>query len=332
MLYIWPFITFFSFPIILPPLLYSLKNTVSLLSLPSFPRLRQKFVLATGYISISLISTLIIIRYNTIIHPFTLADNRHYMFYVFRYTILRHPLIRYLLAPIYLICAWGVYITICAQSVSSIHPESNNEVLLALPKLSPETTPAFDESSAFNFDSAQQKSTSKTRTIRSGEGVSQPIQKAQPEDKNPTEVATRGPTTSFVLILLLATSFSLITAPLVEPRYFILPWILWRLNLPSMSFPAPALSEHQLLQQERSLQAKRKRDDDIGKEQEEDWIQFEDGEGPKKKWVRGWKEYDYRLFAETAWFAVVNGVTMWIFLNKGFSWPQEPGNVQRFMW
>lgn len=38
--------------------------------------------------------------------------------------------------------------------------------------------------------------------------------------------------TSFALIWLLATALSLITAPLVEPRYFILPWVLWRLHVP----------------------------------------------------------------------------------------------------
>ena len=42
-----------------------------------------------------------IVHFNTIIHPFTLADNRHYMFYVFRYTIRRPGLTRYLLVIAY---------------------------------------------------------------------------------------------------------------------------------------------------------------------------------------------------------------------------------------
>lgn len=37
--------------------------------------------------------------------------------------------------------------------------------------------------------------------------------------------------TSFALIWLLTTALSLITAPLVEPRYFILPWVIWRLHV-----------------------------------------------------------------------------------------------------
>ncbi len=57
------------------------------------------------YVLASLAITLAIVRCNTIIHPFTLADNRHYMFYVFRRTILQPGLIRYLLVPVYAICS-----------------------------------------------------------------------------------------------------------------------------------------------------------------------------------------------------------------------------------
>lgn len=45
-----------------------------------------------------------------------------------------------------------------------------------------------------------------------------------------------------------------------------------------------------------------------------------------------YREHDHRLWMETAWFLVINAVTGWVFLNKGFTWPQEPGNLQRFMW
>ncbi|TVY88273.1 Dol-P-Glc:Glc(2)Man(9)GlcNAc(2)-PP-Dol alpha-1,2-glucosyltransferase, partial [Lachnellula willkommii] len=93
LLYIWPFITFFSAPLILPALSSLLSATTS----PSSPAWR--YVLNAAYASAALVLTLGIIKYNTIIHPFTLADNRHYIFYVFRYSILRHPAIRYALAP-----------------------------------------------------------------------------------------------------------------------------------------------------------------------------------------------------------------------------------------
>lgn len=46
----------------------------------------------------------------------------------------------------------------------------------------------------------------------------------------------------------------------------------------------------------------------------------------------GWEAHDPRLWVETLWFVVVNIGTAYVFLYRGFEWPQEPGNVQRFMW
>lgn len=44
------------------------------------------------------------------------------------------------------------------------------------------------------------------------------------------------------------------------------------------------------------------------------------------------RSYDHRLWLETAWFLVINIAVGYMFLYKGFEWPQEPGTVQRFMW
>jgi alpha-1,2-glucosyltransferase len=38
------------------------------------------------------------------------------------------------------------------------------------------------------------------------------------------------------------------------------------------------------------------------------------------------------LWGETFWFLLINTVTGYVFLYRGFEWPQEPGKVQRFMW
>ncbi|KAF9452582.1 glycosyltransferase family 59 protein [Macrolepiota fuliginosa MF-IS2] len=46
----------------------------------------------------------------TIHHPFLLADNRHYTFYVWRRIYMFHPLVPYLLVPIYLACAWAWFL------------------------------------------------------------------------------------------------------------------------------------------------------------------------------------------------------------------------------
>ncbi|TAQ85008.1 hypothetical protein B7494_g6664 [Chlorociboria aeruginascens] len=148
-----------------------------------------RVLLASVYTTIALLATLVIIKYNTIIHPFTLADNRHYVFYVFRYTILRHSLIRYLLAPIYLLCLYLAYSTLAGPS----------------------------------------------RTIEFKPSSSKPTPKSKILDHTQEMQQAEGPTTSFFLILLLSTSLSLVTAPLVEPRYFIIPWLFWRLHIPSSS-------------------------------------------------------------------------------------------------
>lgn len=227
MFYIWPFIAFFSAPLLIPVGLRFLQDLVKLLQTPLFPRLLWKYFFIALFTGIALSATQFIIKFNTIIHPFTLADNRHYMFYIFRYTILRHPLIRYMLAPIYLVCAWLVYLTLCTPSAP-----------------------------AARFKDNKKKETAK---------------KPAPKETNP-----EGPTTSFVIVLLVSTALSLIGAPLVEPRYFIIPWVIWRLNVP-----------------------------------------------------KGGRRI---LWAETAWFLLINVVTGYVFLYRGFEWPQEAGKVQRFMW
>ena len=270
MLYIWPLVAYFSAPLVFPIGISFLRNLVSLLSIPLFPRLVRKYLLVSGYIAASLGITLLIIKYNTIIHPFTLADNRHYMFYVFRYTILRHPLIRYVLAPIYLTCAYLVYLTLSGpwQSASS--------------------------------------SVLQTK-ITNGTIQKQEKQRDIPENK---VAEIEGPTTSFLIILLATTALSLITAPLVEPRYFIIPWVIWRLNVPSLparATPPPSKQRHKRAPRPSDRVA--------------EFIKY---------W--GWEGHDYRLWLETGWFLLINLVTGYVFLYRGFEWPQEPGLVQRFMW
>jgi len=238
-----------------------LKDLTKLLALPLFPKLFWKYLRVATYIGLAFSATLVVIKFNTIIHPFTLADNRHYMFYIFRYTILQHPLVRYFLAPIYLGCAYLIYLALCV-------PERPRPPI-----------------------SLKAKPTSKPAPV--------PIVSTTKEQE--------GPKTSFVLILLLTTALSLITAPLVEPRYFIIPWVIWRLNVPSLPTIEPSKRQRQ---QKSTL-----------RQRIVDWIRF---------W--GWEGHDYRLWLETAWFLVINAFTGYIFLYRGFEWKQEPGNVQRFMW
>lgn len=97
------------------------------------------------------------------------------------------------------------------------------------------------------------------------------------------------------------------TAPLVEPRYFILPWVTWRLLAPAWSISLP----HDAA----------------------------DNNPPIIKTVASLaRRYDLRLWLETAWFGVVNVLTMYIFVTRPFYWRDGEGNladggrVQRFMW
>jgi alpha-1,2-glucosyltransferase len=54
------------------------------------------------------VGCIIIVHFNTLVHPYLLADNRHYTFYVWKRLYERHFLMRYLLIPIYIFGAFSV--------------------------------------------------------------------------------------------------------------------------------------------------------------------------------------------------------------------------------
>lgn len=257
MLYIWPYFVFFSFPM-LDPWLITIGTPQRLLLLiyhgfPAGQRLPSLVVL------VPVIGAMMaIVHYNTVVHPFTLADNRHYMFYVFR-ILLRHWSIKYFAVPVYFMCAWATI-------------------------------------GAFGYPEAPTINIGPPRTeIRNG------LQMKLPPTPAPDE---RGNIVPFVLIWLLATSLSLVTAPLVEPRYFIIPWLIWRLHIMSPL-----------------------RDRRIGSVTED-----RNGRVTEVDVENRYQKHDHRLWLETAWYLAINVGTGYMFLYKGFIWPQEPGKVQRFMW
>ncbi|KAG9228252.1 DIE2/ALG10 family-domain-containing protein [Amylocarpus encephaloides] len=198
LLYLSPFILFFSAPLVLPMLLTHVLQTIKTLTSPFTPKpttsitspiannanpsIRHLLTIANFLIiQLALLATIAIIHFNTIIHPFTLADNRHYVFYVFRYSILRAPWIRYALGPVYLTCAYAVYISL----VPTPGPRATTSPIL------------------------------------------QTISTKPPSTSSPPKNRV-----STVIMLLIPTILSLVTAPLVEPRYFIIPWVMYRLHLP----------------------------------------------------------------------------------------------------
>ncbi|KAK0669295.1 family 59 putative glycosyltransferase [Cercophora samala] len=201
MLYIWPFFAFFSLPLFLPSIFGFVTRplqTIHSLIIGPNALFTIPWALFTALLSAA------VVKYNTIIHPFTLADNRHYMFYIFRYTILRSPLTRLLLVVPYTLARWLVWASL-ASAPSATQASK--------PKPKPRTA------------AAQQKAPAVTKDDN-------PLTLLD----SPTSVSATTPATSTAILWLLTTALSLVTAPLVEPRYFILPWVFYRLLVPSWSF------------------------------------------------------------------------------------------------
>lgn len=293
MLYIWPLFAFFSAPLFIPQLgklvtciFESIANASPQTVPPTknrgedrpeedsaapnpFAHSRLSLVLRRSTILLlagASLAAALVVRYNTVIHPFTLADNRHYMFYVFRYTILRAPWLRYALIPVYV----GSGYLSWAALRGNAPPAEDRWWLWAR--------------------SADGLSTIQTTTLYCAN-------EDRPRSVHRVRDSTTPPPTSTVLILLLATALSLVTAPLVEPRYFIIPWVFWRLLVPSQTV-VPAS-------------------------------------------VPGAKTLASRYLVpalETAWFLLINAVTMYIFITRPFYWKApdgtllDEGRVQRFMW
>jgi alpha-1,2-glucosyltransferase len=242
MLYIWPYIVFFSLPLTVVSIL---RPIVSLFPDGALKALLQSNLVGSsktsvpGYLFYYIFTTLslLAVHYNTIIHPFTLADNRHYVFYVFR-ILRRDTKTKYFVVPLYYICAWMTFQTLSPPSETQSENQPDHE---------------------------------NTLSRETGAG------------RQPCQI-------SFILVWLVTTTLSVVTAPLVEPRYFIIPFIIWRLHVPNIAA---------------SLSSKRASGNSI---------------------------YDMRLVLETVWLLAVNAAIGYNFLYRGFSWPNEPGKIQRFLW
>lgn len=182
MLYLWPYMLFFSAPLVLPTLL---RPTVGMLPAGLRDLVERNVTGRAASIGApSLVAAILFnafalaaVHFNTIIHPYTLADNRHYVFYVFR-ILLRYPYLKYTAVPVYYTCAWLTVQTLGSTTQSNAKSGPKKQV------------------------------------------------RASKEDGS-TQI-------SWVVVWTAATALSVITAPLVEPRYFIIPWVMWRLHVPSL--------------------------------------------------------------------------------------------------
>lgn len=243
MLYFFAMAIFFSWPVLLPHFNATL------------PAIRAKLPRPATILGFTL-ATLLIIHFNTLVHPFTLADNRHYPFYVFRYFIIPFPR-KYLLAPVYVFCGW-----------------------LAIVALGPiASTPM----ARISVDKKKETQASNTIVFQRADTVN----------------------VSFVLVFLMSTALSLITAPLVEPRYFLLPWLIWRLHVPEV------------------LQSDAPKQRAIG-----------DGKTQQPGALAGLVSAlaSNAALIELLWYMIVNCLAGYMFLKRPYEWPQDPGKMQRFMW
>jgi len=77
------------------------------LSLPwALSHIQDFFVyVRNNYIKVSMtaVALCFLVHYNTMAHPYLLADNRHFTFYLWRKVFMRHWIIKYLLIPVYLL-------------------------------------------------------------------------------------------------------------------------------------------------------------------------------------------------------------------------------------
>ncbi|KAI0388604.1 glycosyltransferase family 59 protein [Xylariaceae sp. FL0594] len=309
MLYIWPLFVFFSAPLFIPRILDlggDVLRAVNPRRTPSVPHpspssnadtqmaLFHRVTTALVFLG-AVASALLIVHFNTVIHPFTLADNRHYMFYVFRYSILRAWWVRYAVAPIYVVCAWMCWATLQG-------PRGDSAVRGERWIRSPFTTTAPQQ--AANAQSVSRQTKTQTLTDKA---------------------VSASPPTSTALMLLLATTLSLVTAPLVEPRYFILPWVFWRLLVPH---PMPSSSTGVT----NAVPATRSRGTYAAETSKPSQPKF------SGRRTTGSVAACLVLALEIVWFMLINFATMYIFIARPFYWRApdgsllDEGRVQRFMW
>lgn len=305
MLYIWPYFLFFSWPVLYQSVVVDIINMFRLpLQGLGVSRLSTALSTAAGITSMALV-----VRYNTIVHPFTLADNRHYMFYIFR-ILLRHPSIKYGVIPVYYFGA-----SLCISALG--HPSRK------------------DTENKNRDDSQSSPHTPKSRNIADESKHPEPsLQQSSSLTDDEEDISTNR--TAFTLVFLLATALSLITAPLVEPRYFILPWVIWRIHLPNPIVASPSSSSspspHPFLSNQDEFTTTTQ---PLNKRLRAQPPNLTESCISSIKTVITFLLQDPRapLYVESLWFLLINLGTCYIFLRWEFEWKTEaPGKVQRFMW
>lgn len=370
MLYIWPLFVSFSAPLLVGyvvPILSSLyraasrlpwnmckqpiKNSVYLpcpcgvqhSKSPHIAWDRCKTVMAFLSLGASVIMAAAIVHLNTIIHPFTLADNRHYMFYVFRYTILKQPVVKYLLVPAYVVCHRLCWQLLCGCSPLGLAETTCRNCLLRSFNCSgaiPERVESYHSSPSSPSGDGGAAAKSSAAAAAAADDAEKTVRTPPAKEADDAAVAPdtlQGPSStsqrsaqplSTAVLWLLATALSLVTAPLVEPRYFIVPWVMWRVLVPAWKL-------HDCREDTPLGPFYHGSDGSGGTPADDETV------GVRRplaalNWLG--QRVDLRLLVETAWFAAINVATMYMFIRHPYVWRDADGNVldegrlQRFMW
>ncbi|KAK3338050.1 DIE2/ALG10 family-domain-containing protein [Neurospora tetraspora] len=334
------------------------------------------------YLLLTILLSALIIHYNTIIHPFTLADNRHYMFYIFRYTILRSSSVRLALVFAYTLSRWLVWKRLEGNNPPSrdfvgemqlkndaenkmrwrdefsASPFATQELLLARQRF---INRSIDETADDKSDPKTTANYEQKKDKQEEEWLIGAFTTLTPSQPSPS---TSSPRTSTVLLWLLTTTLSLVTAPLVEPRYFILPWVFYRLLVPAMPVPVPSspISSGSSSSSSSSSSFASSTTTNSGggsgkggsgndttttttttgtaapQQQQQQQNEIGGNQNSSLLW-NILRRTDLTLALETIWFLAINVGTMYMFLFKPFYWKTaasgemlDGGSVQRFMW
>ncbi|KAF9510697.1 glycosyltransferase family 59 protein [Hydnum rufescens UP504] len=135
------------------------------------------------------------VHFFTIHHPFLLSDNRHYTFYVWNRLFRRHPVVPYLLSPAYLVCYHMWFIRVYC--------------------------PPWPVSISSQPDSPDRSANPPPPSSGSGESSRGTPPPPDPDAKTLLQC----------LLLPICLVPTLLPTPLLEPRYFLIPYTLLRLQI-----------------------------------------------------------------------------------------------------
>lgn len=79
-----------------------------------FKTIVDRWLLLLAFTALSLV----IIYTNTIVHPYLLADNRHYTFYIWNRFFGRHEAARYIIVPVYMVGLVAAHNAICTNKTA----------------------------------------------------------------------------------------------------------------------------------------------------------------------------------------------------------------------